>query len=1041
MSGFTDWMDSGIWPLQDQHPRVPTETRQMMVGGRIRRFAHPTDDTSADGSMIEYAKEDEMGTLGDVHPWMFWQTKDREKRGMGSWSMAWSGLVVGGFDNRQDAQSKVLPMRGARTPTGFQGPFTDSGGGALTLTPGPKSDPRYALKTPEWSPGLGVLPRGTMTLIMPGTDEEVQHDIMFRVDPRLVAAGASGPGEAGTLVVDMQPEGELCMAGSTNPGFGGRHARLQALVRVIAMPAPTTTTPAPITGGTKRPAPITGPHIKGVGNPGPTDIVDGGSGGSSAAGLSKLDIVGNMLAINYSKAAADGVGGYGAVFGRVAGGGATGAVDPPGGADPDSPKDPSEFGTFSPKATPGHGVGLLATLGGGGPIIIGAGKQDQHYIGDDADGHPIGSAHIWAGALFWKDRQKDGPMFFEGQYPGDLDKLPGEAMVHLTWDGGKKHNWAGFGERPGLWKWYAEVPYLYPTPSPGGAEPPGETDPSPPPPIPTPPPDPQDPDEIATSQPKAGVPNPTTGPHHKRGDPPPPPITGRGGGEAPGPGGMFISFPDSGLGGEGPPEPGPGRGGIRDILRGTEEEDAGGRSPQAAPGVLDKVGDTVAEDRELFTLTHPLHESFSAIGFRPQRWVAGSTSFEHNPGADREELREDERTRPQVAVMRAWGAQTDSGDWDYTETPQGSRARGGLSLGGILFGPPNMEMEDYLGLGDADVRDTGARSYFTAAPGAALALGTPTLTTGNLLPKSVTFEQDFTVTNEALRICQMSSGSVLTDLIRAELDQSSGKIRVCIEGDGAMVLPRGDDAARPTGTFAPTGGELRISSQDAADVVEFWEDKAGAWTAVGSGGGVTDHGALTGLGDDDHTHYAKLAGDTFVGNLNLTDTTAIRFGTGFDSTITFDGTNTIWNPKATGTGHVQIQGDLLFADNDEVFWGTAKDASILFNGTNMIVDPALVGTGKMVMRDTLLMQDNVAIWFGNSGDGRMSFDGTDVVLDPDAIGGGKLRVTGDTRTDGSYFVGAVQGVTDTISWVNSDGDTVTISSTGGVMSTLEVNPP
>jgi hypothetical protein len=38
---------------------------------------------------------------------------------------------------------------------------------------------------------------------------------------------------------------------------------------------------------------------------------------------------------------------------------------------------------------------------------------------------------------------------------------------------------------------------------------------------------------------------------------------------------------------------------------------------------------------------------------------------------------------------------------------------------------------------------------------------------------------------------------------------------------------------------------------------------------------VTDHGALTGLADDDHPHYAKKAGDTFTGNINVTTSSGV----------------------------------------------------------------------------------------------------------------------------------------------------------------------
>ncbi len=47
-----------------------------------------------------------------------------------------------------------------------------------------------------------------------------------------------------------------------------------------------------------------------------------------------------------------------------------------------------------------------------------------------------------------------------------------------------------------------------------------------------------------------------------------------------------------------------------------------------------------------------------------------------------------------------------------------------------------------------------------------------------------------------------------------------------------------------------------------------YNDAAGTLTINGQPG-VTDHGALTGLGDDDHPQYAKKAGDTFSGAIQV----------------------------------------------------------------------------------------------------------------------------------------------------------------------------
>lgn len=80
--------------------------------------------------------------------------------------------------------------------------------------------------------------------------------------------------------------------------------------------------------------------------------------------------------------------------------------------------------------------------------------------------------------------------------------------------------------------------------------------------------------------------------------------------------------------------------------------------------------------------------------------------------------------------------------------------------------------------------------------------------------------------------------------------------------DSASGQPRGKLSIN---TLSPIG------SVDAAnDLVAVYDDSASGHryatvSQLGGGGGVTDHGALTGLGDDDHPQYAKKAGDTFTG--------------------------------------------------------------------------------------------------------------------------------------------------------------------------------
>lgn len=56
-----------------------------------------------------------------------------------------------------------------------------------------------------------------------------------------------------------------------------------------------------------------------------------------------------------------------------------------------------------------------------------------------------------------------------------------------------------------------------------------------------------------------------------------------------------------------------------------------------------------------------------------------------------------------------------------------------------------------------------------------------------------------------------------------------------------------------------TPSDLREWMRDVARRIEMLERRRVGLGGSGSGGGVTDHGALTGLGDDDHPHYLTAA--------------------------------------------------------------------------------------------------------------------------------------------------------------------------------------
>ena len=966
MTGITDRMDLGIFPLQDHAAgpdKVPVSMRQSLAGVRISKMKDPSKVSSAADSMVEYAREDGLGTIGDIHPWSFWQTADREKRGMGAWSMAWAAMVKTA-DSKYAGQTRVYP-------------FKDDG---FVL------DDRFKGKEPAWPRTFPALARGAAVMIMPGTDEDEQHDLAFYADPRLVAPDTSGPGEAGTLVVDLQPTGELCMDKARAPGMGGRHARLQSLIRVIAMPA---------------------------------------------GGLARLSAPGNILALNYTRSGVDSLAGYGAVFARLAGPSTPGGgqTNSPGSSEGEGGKDTTAdtFGKFQVKPRPGHGIAFMSS-GASGPLHPG-GSTDQHQFGKDADGHPINSGHISYNAYFYRSDKEDGPFKFEGAYPYP-PPYPLKTRTHLSWDAGEKHPWLG-GVRQGKWRWWSEAPYKGkggpptklpkrpsepppgpPTITPGWPGAPGTPRPG----IPGPPPPPPPPDPPRTPWPE-----------------PPPPIGGPGGGPDPddpldypvtprtrGPI-TFGGYDPTGrlgrlyrerlrilrLGGSGgwqpPREPesggagaGPGSGGteIVDPLQATGRLsgiDPATGLPDSPPGVLERVGDGGPETVGAYSIYHPLHESFAALAFRPQLWVAGYPNYEHNPQLPEDLIEADQDLRPQVLTARAWGAQTADGEWSYQEGPWDSRAHGGRTLGGILFSTPQFEMEDYFDIGAAqDVKaNTGIEVYILAAPGVAFALGTPT-TGGALNPKSVVVAQKpvGSHADEDFFVAQVDSGGSLDDLIRAR--SSAGTVTLDFMGDsttwGSVIAlaPDGIDKAwfyhdNSNAHVKWTDGALRFQTDEGSDTTSVLEvrgkgDQYGmirlfdqdsaeylAIYALTGGGFITTLGTTPG---DLHLQYGAHADlRVFAGaasgeirelkiyGFKVGDAKrALEIGVGVDEadTVTFDGVSNYlfdgtikaWSPDHND--HVRIE-----HDNDNVRFYTT-DGYFIFKtdkGTNNNTFVSVIGKG------------------------------------------------------------------------------------------------
>ena len=847
MSHLSDWRDLGLFPLQDHaDDNRGIGRRQALAGVRLTRMDR---DGDGDGMLIEIGTENNnLGTAGDIHPWMLWQTADRGKRDMGSWAQSFAAMVV--------------DLRG---PGG--GPITGGGSGASMLPlRGDKyqSDERYTPKVPFHPSGMPRWVKGSFLTVYPSTEESTQNDLQFNADPRLWCPNANGPGECGTLVVDLQPEREACMDGSDTPGIGGRHARLQSMMRVIPL----------------RP----------------------GSG--------LLPSAGNGIAWNLTNSGTDGLVGYGMVWVDMStgvpgsGGSGSGPITPGGGGGgapgesygfvQEDPLDgglngggvdgmtmgprPRDFGSFSPAPANARGVAFMAQISARGPFHGGS-MYDKHSLGRDRDGNPMNSGHISTDAFFFMDSEHDAPMLYEGDYPHP-GPLPLMGKVHLSWDGTHPHFFLD-GTRMGMWRWWCEVPHM----TPGSGNPPLTPNPPEQPPPPRPPRGPSTPGgpggpgrPIPPPAPPTGGPRnpgpPGPGGPGGRGGPPRGPVTPGAGG----PKGRYIPRSQGGPGvewypqpGE-PPRPGPTTPPPRGPIAPTVEElrdrrgfpkptppapqaqpepipEGGQGSPPWWPGPgpnpnvgtynqsLGHVGQTSLRDRALFALHHPFMETWSAQAVRPQRWVLGQPSWEHQQGASHADLYADEWHRPQVLGIRSWGAQLASGEWDYVTKPLDSRARGGTTDGGILYCPPEFEPEDYFSLNsEMNTSSPTTQSYVLAALGVSFALGKPNLD-GGLNAGSFVLAST-TAATEKVSLTQLDANRTGIDLIRAWIDETGGGTEVMVElglgGSQAVRIPRGDTSQRPV-AIAPVGGEVRINTEIGSgsfDVAEFYDASQGRWAWI-----------------------------------------------------------------------------------------------------------------------------------------------------------------------------------------------------------------
>ncbi len=170
------------------------------------------------------------------------------------------------------------------------------------------------------------------------------------------------------------------------------------------------------------------------------------------------------------------------------------------------------------------------------------------------------------------------------------------------------------------------------------------------------------------------------------------------------------------------------------------------------------------------------------------------------------------------------------------------------------------------------IQMTGPNSdYFSVTSAGPTARGGLIITQGHLAlvqditPTQITADQNnYAPTGiDKAAVVRLSSDASRTITGIAKSTASDGDVLTLINvGSNDIILSDENVLSTDVNRFVFGGGDVTLSADTSITLI--YDDTSNRWRAfnyIGSGGpGATDHGALTGLADDDHTQYALLAG-------------------------------------------------------------------------------------------------------------------------------------------------------------------------------------
>lgn len=305
--------------------------------------------------------------------------------------------------------------------------------------------------------------------------------------------------------------------------------------------------------------------------------------------------------------------------------------------------------------------------------------------------------------------------------------------------------------------------------------------------------------------------------------------------------------------------------------------------------------------------------------------------------------------------------------------------------------------------------NNGANINIAAGSGDDVGTGGTVTITGGAIPASLEGYGGNILVNGGVGRGSGYSGSDVTIQGGNGTDSADGGDVILRAGTGAT---NGHVLLRKTGTSLDA-----IMDMDSltGDQIFTWPDATG--TIALTSDVVTDHGALTGLGDDDHTQYALLAGrsggQTLIGgtgaseNLTLMPTTDSTAGYVIVADANQNGVLAVSDdPTSQGLFRYDWSSGVLFIENT---YDNAS-ADIYFAHRTLgsdVTSLRLKASGDADFYGNFsLIDDNKKLKMGAGLDAEIYYDATNLVINPKAVGTGYLDVLGNINvpTAGNILV-------------------------------------